>query len=444
MKTNLFKFFKKENNDVKDSEILLEKKKYDYDKNNLKGVLVDTNFLLNNTKDLENIENPFFSSYVLREIEHLELTRKQDKNLQAQIRGAKRYLETVESKYIDINDYKYDLDENLDGEYVDNLLVQIALANNLSVATNDRLLKEKCKAFGIVLEDVAVAEEDYKGFKEISVSEAEYYSIYNNLDINSHDLLENEYLIVRDEDIKDNNKNLFDIFVWKGTHLESIRNSKNGKYVDKVSSYHFGDVFAQDAYQLIGIHSIRTNDVTQIRGSAGSGKTLVALSSLWSHVEETQGTLYIIANNIEVKGSAGFGLVKGSLLEKLEQSSIFNILSAKFGDTHILLDKIQDGSIKIIPLSQLRGVSIPSGSAIFLTEAQNYESYGLRLILQRAEENVKIVVEGDSNQVDIPASVANGLSEMSQALRGEDLYGEVVFEQTHRSRLTKLADRMKD
>lgn len=442
MKTNLFKFFKKENNDVKDSEILLEKKKYDYDKNNLQGVLVDTNFLLNNTKDLENIENPFFSSYVLREIEHLELTRKQDKNLQAQIRGAKRYLETVESRYIDINDYKYDLDENLDGEYVDNLLVQIALANNLSVATNDRLLKEKCKAFGIVLEEVTGTDQfdDFKGFIEIKMSQDTLNRIYNNLEDNSFGLLINEYLIARDT-----KEEVIDIFKWTGDYMQSLRNSRTGKLNNSFTTSDLGYFSPKDAYQHIAVDSIRSNMLTVIRGRAGSGKTLIGLNTAWDLVEREGYKLYIFVNPVPSKDAQELGFYKGDKNEKLMQTSVGNMLKSKFGGSeHDVLNHIMADELEILPFADLRGFDTGEKSIIYISEAQNLTSELLKLALQRVAEGSKVIIDGDYHlQLDSDVyEYDNGMKRASEVFRGTDLYAEIELQKVWRSRLADMAEKM--
>ena len=51
--------------------------------------IVDTNILFNNPEVLEEYEC-VIPSHVNREVEHLELTRKQDRTLQWQIRRFKR------------------------------------------------------------------------------------------------------------------------------------------------------------------------------------------------------------------------------------------------------------------------------------------------------------------------------------------------------------------
>src|SRR5690606_23471932 len=138
------------------------------------------------------------TSHVLREVEHLERTRKSDRTLQFEIRKAKRYLEANSTHtYYDLKDYKFTLDDELDAQYVDNILLQVAVDNGYGMITNDRLMKEKCKLHGIELVDLS---EDHfiehKGFKEVNMIESELKGVYLNLGYNHFDLLVNEYVII--------------------------------------------------------------------------------------------------------------------------------------------------------------------------------------------------------------------------------------------------------
>src|SRR5690606_6911455 len=91
--------------------------------------ILDTNVLFQQPEIIKEYEC-VISSHVLREMEHLERTRKSDRTLQFEIRKAKRYLEANPTHaYYDLKDYKFTLDESLDPYYVDNILLQIAVDN---------------------------------------------------------------------------------------------------------------------------------------------------------------------------------------------------------------------------------------------------------------------------------------------------------------------------
>ena len=87
-------------------KLLFSKKRRLYDANNIQGYLTDTNVLLNNPEVMETYKDLFIPSHVLREVEHLELTRKQDRTLQYQIRRFKVLSDENVEDYIDVEDYK--------------------------------------------------------------------------------------------------------------------------------------------------------------------------------------------------------------------------------------------------------------------------------------------------------------------------------------------------
>src|SRR5690606_23530939 len=206
-----------------------------YDADNIKGYLTDTNILLSNPEILDKYDNIFIPSNVLREIEHLELTRKQDKLLQWQIRRFKRLSKKIDN-YVDLTDYKFTLRKDWSKDYTDNVLVQIALEENLAMVTNDILLRKKARLYGIVVIEPEVSDFiEHKGFKEIYMTQQELSEVYLNLDNNVFELITNEYVIVND----DITGELLDIMKWNGSSLQSLQDAK-GRLGNGFKTLQFG------------------------------------------------------------------------------------------------------------------------------------------------------------------------------------------------------------
>jgi hypothetical protein len=92
------------------------------------------------------------------------------------------------------------LNDIYDPQYTDNILLQICLDNNYGMITNDRLLKEKCKLHNIKFTDInSNTFIEYKGFKEIFVTQEQLNKIHLNLGINQFGLITNEYISIYDE-----------------------------------------------------------------------------------------------------------------------------------------------------------------------------------------------------------------------------------------------------
>ena len=402
--------------------------------------ITDTNVLLKKPSIIKEHECVIPSS-VLREIEHLERTRKSDRQLQFEIRGLKRYLDENETHtYVDLKDYKFTLDEELDPNYVDNILIQIAVDNGYGMITNDRLVREKCKLYNIPMVDI---DEnvfiEHKGFKEALLSETEFLNIMDNPYVNVFDLLTNEYIIVNN--VVDGE--LLDILKWTGEELVTLRDEK-GKLGTGLKTGQFGWFTPIDEQQIMAVDSILSNQLTSIRGRAGSGKSLIALSTAW-HLVESQGyKLVIFVNPVPALNAQELGFYKGDRLEKLLQSAVGTMLKSKFGDEMEILTQINDGKLDILPFVDLRGFDTGDKTICWILEAQNLTSELLKLGLQRVGEGSKVIVDGDFHQqIDKDVyTVDNGMKRMSEVFRGSELYGEIELQRVHRSKIAEIADNM--
>lgn len=400
--------------------------------------LVDTNGLLRNPKILEEYK-VVITSHVLREIEQLE-RKKNDRTLQYEIRNLKRALDTYDHLYYDIKDYKFTLNDVYDPQYTDNILLQICLENNYGMITNDRLLKEKCKLHNIKVMDVnSNTFVEYKGFKEIFVTQEELNKIHLNLGVNQFGLITNEYISIYD----DINGDLLDILKWNGEHLISLRDNK-GKLGRGFKTFKFGDFAPMDAQQIMAVDSILNNQLTSIRGRAGSGKSLISLNTAWYLVEKKGYKLVIFCNPVPSLNAQELGFYKGNRIEKLLQT-VGTMLKSKFGDEVEILRQIQDGKLDILPFADIRGYDTSGQKTIcWFVESQNLTSELMKLGLQRLGEDTKAIIDGDfhlQTDKDIYAT-DNGMKRMSEVFRDTELYGEIELQIVHRSRLADIAEQM--
>lgn len=400
--------------------------------------LVDTNSLLKNPKILEEYKI-VITSHVLREIEQLE-RRKNDRILQYEIRNLKRALDTYDHLYYDIKDYKFTLNDIYDPQYTDNILLQICLDNNYGMITNDRLLKEKCKLHNIKFTDInSNTFIEYKGFKEIFVTQEQLNKIHLNLGINQFGLITNEYISIYDE----LNGDLLDILKWNGEHLISLRDNK-GKLGRGFKTFQFGEFTPMDAQQIMAVDSILNNQLTSIRGRAGSGKSLISLNTAWYLVEKKGYKLVIFCNPVPSLNAQELGFYKGNRIEKLLQT-VGTMLKSKFGDEVEILRQIQDGKLDILPFADIRGYDTSGQKTIcWFVESQNLTSELMKLGLQRLGEDTKAIIDGDfhlQTDKDIYAT-DNGMKRMSEVFRGTELYGEIELQIVHRSRLADIAEQM--
>lgn len=413
-------------------------KKYNPDK--LNGYLADTNILIGNVELISQYKDEIvIPSHVLREVEHLELTKKSDKLLQYQIRRFKKLSRDVEN-YVDLKDYKFYLRKDWDKSYVDNLLVQICLERNLGMLTNDVLLRNKCKLYGItVVEPETSSFIEHKGFKEVYVTQKELSDVYLNLEENSFDLLINEYIVFYD--YVDNS--LLDIMKWSGKSMISLQDKK-GRLNSGHKTLQFGDFTPRDEQQIMAVDSILNNTITSLRGQAGSGKSLITLSTAWKLVESEGYKLVIFVNPVPTRDAQELGFYKGDRLDKLMQTAVGTMLKSKFGDETEILKQIQENKLDILPFVDLRGFDTGNKTICWVLEGQNLTSELLKLGIQRLGEGSKMIVDGDFHQqIDKDVyTYDNGMKRMSEVFRGNELYGEVELQNVHRSKVASIAEEM--
>lgn len=407
-----------------------------------KKYLIDTNSLINNPYIILD-KDVIVTSLVLRELEKLEL-RRNDRALQYSIRVAKRmvedHLNNEKTEIVDIDNGG--VLEGYAEDYVDNKLIKYAVEKGHGIITDDILLKHKAVSMGVEVIKSTDQENEisYKGFVEVLMSRDEIDEFYADITNNKYGILLNQYLV-----IKSSPNTTHDVLVWTGEWFESIyRAGKQTKVISETNQ--FKRMIAKDPYQAMAMDSLERNQVTMIRGKAGSGKTMIALNHAWNKVERRGARLVIFFNPAPSKDSQELGFFKGSLIEKALQSSLGTMLKSKFGDEYIVQEYIENGDIEIFPFTDLRGWDSSSDreTVVLISESQNLTSELLKMGLQRIDDNTKVIIDGDYHQqVDRDAYLhSNGMKRASEVLRGKHLYGEVELQKTYRSELADIVYEM--
>ena len=306
--------------------------------------------------------------------------------------------------------------------------------------TNDLALKTIANCFFGEDSIESVNEEQldqYTGFKEIQLSDQELSDLYSNLNYNWFDLYINEYVI-----IKDCGGSLVDRLCWTGeTH-------RRLNYKD-FQSHWFGSVrpIKGDTYQMLLADSLTNNQITMVKGPAGSGKTYMSLGYLINQLENHKiDKIIVFCNTVATKDSAKLGYYPGSRDEKLLDSQIGNLLASKLGGKIAVEQMIQQEKLILLPLSDIRGYDTSGMNAgIYISEAQNMSVSLMKLALQRIGEDSICIIDGDAKtQVDSIefAGNNNGMKRTSKIFRGHSVYGEVELQNIHRSAIAAIAENM--
>ena len=87
---------------------------------------------------------------------------------------------------------------------------------------------------------------------------------------------------------------------------------------------------------------------------------------------------------------------------------------------------LASGMIEVAPLAFMRGRTLQN-AVVLLDEAQNCTSMQMKMFLTRLGENSKMIVNGDSSQIDLPPGQVSGLSEAADLLTGVEGVAMVRF-----------------
>jgi phosphate starvation-inducible PhoH-like protein len=90
---------------------------------------------------------------------------------------------------------------------------------------------------------------------------------------------------------------------------------------------------------------------------------------------------------------------------------------------------LESRAIEIAPLAYMRGRTL-NDSVIILDEGQNATVPQMKMFLTRMGQNSRIVVTGDTTQVDLPAGVISGLADAVVRLRDVDGISVVALDKS--------------
>ena len=406
----------------------------------------DTNALLNLLEGA--FEEEFICSYItLQEIESIKTSGKKEEETKYKARKLAKLFDKYDNYEVKITDYNKAIlllkDLGLK-ETPDNLIMldamNVSKEQDIIFITDDICCKNLGrKVFGLnVLSTNESDEKEYKGFTEVKLNEEEMAYFYGHLKDNIYDVLTNEYLIIKNE-----LGAVVDKLIWDGEDYLPVK-------FGKVDSKMFGNIkpYNGDIYQQCALNCLLNNKLTMLKGSAGTGKSYLAMGYLFHLLEKGKiDKIIVFCNTVATLNSAKLGFYPGSKDEKLLDSSIGNMLCAKMGGEKMILnDLLFKGKLVLLPMSDIRGYDTSGMNAgVYITEAQNMDVSLMKLALQRIGEDCIAIIDGDYNaQVDMSqySGRNNGMRRMSEVFRGQDFYGEIELQNIYRSKVAKIAEEM--
>lgn len=188
-------------------------------------------------------------------------------------------------------------------------------------------------------------------------------------------------------------------------------------------------------------------DLVVLEGTAGSGKTLLALAAGLEQIIENRMYKDIIFTRAPIGVGEDLGFLPGEISDKMLPwaGALIDNLEFLVGDGK-LTGAIIESKIKILAMQHMRGRSFTKRYVI-IDEVQNITQQQLKVLITRAGEDCKIVCLGDRTQIDNKKLKGenNGLSYLIEKmsisrLKGADFIEYVLLPDCERSRLCSWAN----
>jgi len=334
----------------------------------------------------------------------------------------------------------------LDSTVGDNKIIATAFAltvastNQVIMVTKDINFRIKCDSLGIKAEDyykdriVHDVSETYSGQCEIEVDDIEIINdFYKDGFINTFrldaDIFHNQFVT-----IKCGSSSL--IGICNINRIVQLENNltRTISLVPKNKEQKFAvDILTRESVKLV-----------TMTGLAGSGKTFLTLMAALSAIQEKKFDRIVITRSLQTVGKE-IGFLPGDIDDKMSPwlSPILDNFRVAFKDETYFEMMRKKGQIEISPLAFMRGRTF-NNTFLIVDEAQNSTIHELKTIITRVGEGSKIVLLGDTDQIDTPYldSLSNGLTIIVEKLKNNELVGHITLLKGERSALATLASKV--
>ena len=189
-------------------------------------------------------------------------------------------------------------------------------------------------------------------------------------------------------------------------------------------------------------------DLVTVLGSAGTGKTLLALAAGLTQTLEGNRFSEIIMTRVTVPLGEDIGFLPGTEEEKMEpwmgalldNLEVLNRTEGADGWGRAATNDLLRSRIKIRSLNFMRGRTFLNRYLI-LDEAQNLTSKQMKALITRAGPGTKLVCLGNVEQIDTPylTEATSGLTYVVNRFRSWEHSGHITLVRGERSRLAHYA-----
>ena len=185
-------------------------------------------------------------------------------------------------------------------------------------------------------------------------------------------------------------------------------------------------ITARSANQQRLVEAFETKDMVFAIGPAGSGKTYTSIALAVRAMKQKQ-VRRIILSRPAVEAGEKLGFLPGDMRDKIDPylQPLYDALEDMIPGAK-LKEYMDTNVIQIAPLAFMRGRTL-NDAIIVLDEAQNTTTHQIKMFLTRLGMGSKMVITGDTTQIDLPRSVTSGLIQALKVLDGVKGIGKIEF-----------------
>ncbi|MBI4064682.1 MAG: PhoH family protein [Elusimicrobia bacterium] len=203
-------------------------------------------------------------------------------------------------------------------------------------------------------------------------------------------------------------------------------NAGRGKALDQVFQEHPDAVYvthinkpimAKSDNQRQYVQAMKNNDLVIAFGPAGTGKTFLAVAYGLRCLKEGKVSRIVLTRPV-VEAGEKLGFLPGDLYEKVYPylKPLYDAFFMMLGPEKFKALQVTE-TIEIVPLAYMRGRTLED-AFIILDEAQNTTQTQMKMFLTRMGRGSKIVITGDTTQIDLENKKLSGLEVTESILNG--------------------------
>ena len=191
-------------------------------------------------------------------------------------------------------------------------------------------------------------------------------------------------------------------------------------------SYDHKPIYPKTRGQKELLETFEKKDMTFAIGPAGTGKTYLSVVYAVNCLRLNKSKKIIITRPV-VEAGENLGFLPGDLEEKIDPylRPIFDALDQLISPVqrqHLM----EKGIIEIAPLAYMRGRTLDD-AIVILDEAQNTTVMQMKMFLTRMGFHSKMIINGDTTQIDLPYGKKSGLIDALERLSGVEEIGSVAL-----------------